>query len=90
MTAASGTAADPMAAFWEDMSIQAELDVRSFGLNRPEAVDFGMEIWTKGFTAGIAVSRSMLDESMLDESMLDEDSAPTLCASDGEMPPWTA
>ena len=84
MTAASGNAADPMAAFWEDMSIQAELDVRSFGLNRPEAVDFGMEIWSKGFTAGIAVSRSMLDESMLDE-----DSAPTPCASDGEMPPWT-
>ena len=44
-----------------DFSIQAELDVREMGLGHHEAVDLGMQIWSKGLVAGISYARSMLD-----------------------------
>ena len=45
-----------------DFSIQAELDVREMGLEHHEAVDLGMQIWSKGLVAGISYARAMLDE----------------------------
>ena len=45
-----------------DFSIQTELDVREMGLANHEAVDLGMQIWSKGLVAGINYARAMLDE----------------------------
>ena len=38
----------------QDSSMQAELDVSEMGLAHPEAVDLGMQIWSKGLVAGIS------------------------------------
>ena len=55
----SSALADP----FDDFRMQAELDVREIGLSQSDAVDLGMQIWSKGLKAGIGYARRMLDES---------------------------